>query len=119
MQFLHTVTKHESINKMSAGNLAIVIAPSVMPYRDINSVRFKNHIKIVELLIENARMIGTIPVTIREKLGNTTTELLSGTVNTRKVKSECSSIVKNKNRRSRKYSFDLGYAHYLLTIEFI
>ncbi|XP_034475469.1 uncharacterized protein LOC117782555 [Drosophila innubila] len=104
MQFLHTVTRHVSSNKMSAENLAIVIAPSVMPYRDINSVRFKNHIKIVELLIENASMIGTIPACIREKLGNVTTDSLAGTVHTRKVRSECSSIAKNKNRRSHLFS---------------
>ncbi|XP_023033987.1 rho GTPase-activating protein 11A [Drosophila willistoni] len=68
MQFLNTVTTHAEINKMTAENLAIVLAPSIMPYSDLNSLRFKNHIKVVQLLIHHANHIGTIPTNIREQL---------------------------------------------------
>lgn len=99
MQFLQTITRHVKYNKMSAENLAIVIAPSVMPYRDINSVRFKNHIKLVELLIKNSNIIGTIPSYIKEKLKNT-----SNSQQTKKSGGVNCSAIKSKMRRSRKYT---------------
>ncbi|XP_023169549.2 rho GTPase-activating protein 18-like isoform X2 [Drosophila hydei] len=95
MQFLQTITRHVKYNKMSAENLAIVIAPSVMPYRDINSVRFKNHIKLVELLIKNSNIIGTIPSYIKEKLKNT-----SNSQQTKKSGGVNCSAIKSKMRRS-------------------
>ncbi|XP_051863635.1 rho GTPase-activating protein 36-like isoform X3 [Drosophila albomicans] len=90
MQFLNTITRHVASNKMSAQNLAIVIAPSIMPYRDINSVRFKNHIKIVEMLINNASVIGNIPERIQDKLGSKSKNLLNTClIATKKKRHEC------------------------------
>ncbi|XP_017953639.1 uncharacterized protein LOC108649139 [Drosophila navojoa] len=99
MQFLQTITRHVKYNKMSAENLAIVIAPSIMPYRDINSVRFKNHIKLVELLIKNSNIIGTIPAHIKEKLKNT-----SNLVQTKKTVGVHCSAIKSKMRRSHLFN---------------
>lgn len=92
---------------MCAENLAIVIAPSVMPYRDINSIRFKNHIKIVELLIQNANIIGTVPPNIREKLLHSQAQVSSSAIHTRSVSNinvqgQGSAII-SKNRRSCKF----------------
>lgn len=91
---------------MCAENLAIVIAPSVMPYRDINSIRFKNHIKIVELLIQNANIIGTVPANIREKLLYSQAQV-SSAIQTRSVSNNNEqgqgSAIISKNRRSRKF----------------
>lgn len=96
---------------MSAENLAIVIAPSVMPYRDINSIRFKNHIKIVELLIQNASIIGTIPANIREKLLYSQRSVSSSSIETRSVSNNSEhgqgSAIISKNRRSRKFKIQL------------
>ncbi|XP_037807379.1 rho GTPase-activating protein gacN-like isoform X3 [Lucilia sericata] len=72
MQFLYTVSLSEHLNKMSVENLAIIFTPSLMPFPNINSHRFKNHVKIVQILIENANAIGTIPKNIENKLQEST-----------------------------------------------
>ncbi|XP_073848474.1 uncharacterized protein isoform X2 [Musca autumnalis] len=68
MQFLHTVSLSESVNKMSTVNLAIILTPGIMPFGDINSRRFINHLKVVKILIENANTIGIVPIDIGNKL---------------------------------------------------
>lgn len=68
MQFLHTVSQSSHLNKMSIENLAIIFTPGIMPFSDITSHRFNNHVKMVQLLIENAYSIGTIPDCIINKL---------------------------------------------------
>ncbi|XP_034112057.1 uncharacterized protein LOC132797684 [Drosophila nasuta] len=106
MQFLNTITRHVASNKMSAQNLAIVIAPSIMPYRDINSVRFKNHIKIVEMLINNASVIGNIPERIQDKLGSKSKNLLNTClIATKKKRHECRRpLTTQMQRRSNIFS---------------
>lgn len=68
MQFLYTVSISEFVNKMSTENLAIIFTPGLMPFANINSIRFTNHIKVVQLLIENANFIGIVPLSIVNKL---------------------------------------------------
>lgn len=68
MQFLYTVSLSEFVNKMSTENLAIIFTPGLMPFANINSIRFTNHIKVVQLLIENANFIGIVPLSIVNKL---------------------------------------------------
>ncbi|XP_011295969.1 uncharacterized protein LOC105262494 isoform X2 [Musca domestica] len=68
MQFLQTVSLSENANKMSAENLAIILTPGLMPFGDINSRRFINHLKVVQILIENANIIGIVPINIAHKL---------------------------------------------------
>ncbi|XP_065371031.1 uncharacterized protein LOC135963184 isoform X2 [Calliphora vicina] len=75
MQFLYTVSLSENLNKMSVENLAIIFTPTIMPFPNINSHRFKNHVKIVQILIENANAIGTIPRSIEYKLQRTSNKL--------------------------------------------
>ncbi|XP_017847673.1 uncharacterized protein LOC108603399 isoform X2 [Drosophila busckii] len=101
MQFLNTVSTHVAVNKMSAENLAIVISPSVMPYRDINSIRFKNHIKLVELLIQNANLIGTIPMHIENQLQITVLRADASQTPKRKVNDNSGGTSNRKKRRSQ------------------
>ncbi|XP_061399458.1 uncharacterized protein LOC133335169 [Musca vetustissima] len=68
MQFLYTVSLSQSVNKMSTENLAIILTPGLMPFGDINSRRFINHLKVVQILIENANSIGIVPLHISNKL---------------------------------------------------
>lgn len=68
MQFLNTVARNSDINKMNAENLAIVFTPGLMPCADIASHRFKNHVKTVQLLIENANDLGTVPAEFTQRL---------------------------------------------------
>lgn len=58
----------EGVNKMTVENLAIIFTPGLMPFPDINSHRFKNHVKIIRILIENSNLIGIIPRSIENKL---------------------------------------------------
>ncbi|KAI8116915.1 hypothetical protein FF38_02963 [Lucilia cuprina] len=109
MQFLYTVSLSEHLNKMTVENLAIIFTPSLMPFPNINSHRFKNHVKIVQILIENANAIGTIPKNIENKLQKTVvTEIASSNQSipdaVEKIRSEIglksTSAKKKKKRRS-------------------
>ncbi|XP_055851738.1 uncharacterized protein LOC129916007 [Episyrphus balteatus] len=68
LQFLNTVSLYSHMNKMPVENLAIIFTPGLMPFPDIASLRFNNHVKMVQLLIENAHSIGTVPDCIVDKL---------------------------------------------------
>lgn len=68
MQFLYTVSLNQNFNKMSIENLAIIFTPSIMPYPNIKSLRFSNHVKIITLLIKNANGIGLLPKSIESKM---------------------------------------------------
>ncbi|KAM7359856.1 uncharacterized protein ACRADG_001872 isoform 2-T2 [Cochliomyia hominivorax] len=113
MQFLYTVSLSEKLNKMSVENLAIIFTPGLMPFSDINSHRFKNHVKIVRILIENSNLIGVIPKNIEYKLQ----EHLSTTVikinlsdqsaaesNVNENGSKAASAKKKKKRRSEMFN---------------
>jgi Rho GTPase-activating protein 11 len=61
MQFLQKVAKHSDRNKMTKENIAIIIAPNIMPISEMIQQRLAGHVKVIELLIENAHKIGIIP----------------------------------------------------------
>ncbi|XP_023705411.1 uncharacterized protein LOC111863376 isoform X2 [Cryptotermes secundus] len=72
MQFLQEVASHSETNKMNVKNLAIIVAPSVMPVEEkivvYGTSRLTHHVEVVELLIRNAGKIGTLLENMFEKL---------------------------------------------------
>lgn len=70
MQFLHTVSLHASGNKMTIENLAIILAPNLMPIVEMVQQRLNSHVKVIQLLIENSHQIGVVPDAILEKLND-------------------------------------------------
>lgn len=66
MAFLRNVASYADSNKMTISNLAIIIAPSVMPVdsQKITSQGNKivsDHVEICQILIKNAHLIGVVP----------------------------------------------------------
>jgi len=62
LQFLEVVTKNSDTNLMTAENLVKVLTPTIMPVPlNAPEQRLRSHFKIIELLIENANLIGLIP----------------------------------------------------------
>lgn len=53
---------------MSIENLAIIFTPGLMPFWDISSIRFKNHVKVIQILIENADQIGVLPNSVVDRI---------------------------------------------------
>lgn len=68
LQFLKTVADNSSENKMSIENLGIIFTPGLMPFWDISSIRFKNHVKVIQILIENADQIGILPNSVVDRI---------------------------------------------------
>ncbi|KAL5285702.1 ARHGAP11A family protein [Megaselia abdita] len=68
LQFLKTVADSSAENKMSVENLAIIFTPGLMPFWDISSIRFKNHVKVIQILIENADRIGVLPDSVVDRI---------------------------------------------------
>lgn len=64
MQFLNTVSMHSNLNKMTVENLAIIFAPGLMPTAQMIGQRLSHHVKVIQLLIENAFNIGIVPKSI-------------------------------------------------------
>lgn len=62
LQFLEVVIKHSSVNLMTSDNLVKVLTPTLMPV-PCNSMqqRLQSHFKVIELLIENANLLGVVP----------------------------------------------------------
>lgn len=62
LQFLEVITKDSHQNRMTIGNLVKVLTPTIMPISpNAPEKRLESHFKIVELLIENANLIGVVP----------------------------------------------------------
>lgn len=62
LQFLQVIIKNASENYMTLENLVKVLTPTIMPMPlNAPEKRLQSHFKIVELLIENANLIGVIP----------------------------------------------------------
>ncbi|XP_065080869.1 rho GTPase-activating protein 11A-like [Ochlerotatus camptorhynchus] len=70
MQFLHTVSLNAHFNKMTMENLAIILAPNLMPIVEMVQQRLNSHVKVIQLLIEHSHQIGIVPETILEKLND-------------------------------------------------
>jgi Rho GTPase-activating protein 11 len=63
LQFLEVIIKHSNTNLMTVDNLVKVLTPTIMPV-PINAPqqqRLNSHFKVMELLIENANLIGIVP----------------------------------------------------------
>lgn len=62
LQFLEVVIKHSHVNLMTSDNLVKVLTPTIMPNPANSAVnRLNSHFKVMELLIENANLLGVVP----------------------------------------------------------
>lgn len=62
LQFLEVVIKHVDLNLMTSDNLVKVLTPTIMPVPiGAPQKRLLSHFKVVELLIENANLLGVVP----------------------------------------------------------
>lgn len=62
LQFLEVITKNSSQNFMTVDNLVKVLTPSIMPMPlHAPEKRLQSHFKVMELLIDNANLIGVVP----------------------------------------------------------
>lgn len=76
MEFFHLISRLSESNKMNISNLAIVVAPSLMPVSEKVSVvqnpqRIGAHVRIIEVLMSNAERIGVLPDGVVGKLSLT------------------------------------------------
>lgn len=67
MQFLLTVSQHSAQNRMTSENLAIIFTPGLMPLPENIPQRLSSHCKVVQMLIEHANQIGTVPRYLLER----------------------------------------------------
>ncbi|KAJ6638641.1 Rho GTPase-activating protein 11A [Pseudolycoriella hygida] len=70
MQFLHTISMHSDVNKMTIENLAIIFAPGIMPITEMIGQRLNCHVKIIDMLIRNSNRIGLVPKSILDKVNH-------------------------------------------------
>lgn len=70
MQFLNLVSLHSASNKMSSKNLAIILAPGLMPIIESYGKRLNSHVQVIEILIDNAHDIGLVPAEILNRIPN-------------------------------------------------
>lgn len=62
LQFLEVVVRHSNMNLMSTENLVKVLTPTLMPVpSNAPQKRLISHFKVIELLIENANLLGVVP----------------------------------------------------------
>jgi Rho GTPase-activating protein 11 len=62
LQFLQLFTSYSSENLMTVNNVVKVLTPSIMPLPlNAPEKRLQSHFKVMELLIENANLIGVVP----------------------------------------------------------
>ena len=62
MQFLGKIAANSDTNKMTFSNLAVILAPGLMPVREnSHQNRLTSHFKVLEMLLENADKIGIVP----------------------------------------------------------
>jgi Rho GTPase-activating protein 11 len=62
LQFLEVVIKNAKHNLMTTDNLVKVLTPTIMPVPlNTPQKRLISHFKVVELLIENANLLGVVP----------------------------------------------------------
>lgn len=68
LQFLEVVIKHSNSNLMSTDNLVKVLTPTLMPVPlNAPQKRLTSHFKVIELLIENANLLGVVPYRMLKK----------------------------------------------------
>lgn len=62
LQFLEVIIKNSATNLMSTDNLVKVLTPTLMPVpSNAPQKRLMSHFKVIELLIENANLLGVVP----------------------------------------------------------
>lgn len=62
LQFLEVVIKNSHLNLMTTDNLVKVLTPTIMPVPlNAPQKRLTSHFKVIELLIENANLLGVVP----------------------------------------------------------
>lgn len=62
LQFLEVIIRNSLENKMTLENLVKVLTPTLMPVPlNAPEKRLQSHFKVIELLIENANLIGVVP----------------------------------------------------------
>lgn len=71
-QFLHFVSLHSATNKMPVKNLAIILAPGLMPILENIGQRLNSHVQVIEILIENAHEVGIVPDNLLCRMPNCT-----------------------------------------------
>ncbi|XP_026315019.1 rho GTPase-activating protein 11A-like isoform X2 [Hyposmocoma kahamanoa] len=61
MELLNFIASHHKENLMDTSNLAIVMAPSIMPLPAASSApRLEHHVALVKIFIENSKLIGLL-----------------------------------------------------------
>ncbi|XP_039757952.1 uncharacterized protein LOC120632213 [Pararge aegeria] len=69
MELLHFIASKHKDNLMDASNLAIVLAPSVMPLPATASAqRLEHHVALVKIFLENSKYIGLLSEDLMTKL---------------------------------------------------
>lgn len=63
LQFLEVITKNSDENYMTVDNLVKVLTPTIMPMQsgNVNQKRLQTLFQIMEMLIQNANLIGIVP----------------------------------------------------------
>jgi len=67
-QFLAQVARYADTNKMTVSNLAIILAPNIMPVHHNIQQRHNSHVRVVQILIESATELGVVPEVIIDQL---------------------------------------------------
>ncbi|KAK3932796.1 Rho GTPase-activating protein 11A [Frankliniella fusca] len=104
MEFFHLIAGLSELNKMNTSNLAIVLAPSLMPVSEKVSVvqnpqRISAHVRIIEVLMSNAERIGVLPDGVVGKL-NLTPSVSNLSLTSEDHSSGLTFSMKKKRRRS-------------------
>ncbi|XP_041969828.1 uncharacterized protein LOC121726507 [Aricia agestis] len=78
MELLHFIASKHKDNLMDSSNLAIVLAPSIMPLPVASSAqRLEHHVALVKIFIENAEHIGHLTEELMTKLDDDSDVCLS------------------------------------------
>ncbi|XP_014226529.1 rho GTPase-activating protein 11A-like isoform X2 [Trichogramma pretiosum] len=108
MEFLKTVSQHETQNKMGIDNLARVVGPNIMPLPDTSTIvavqtRLEAHLNIIKILIENSEKIGVLPDDVSSAINM---DAVGSTDELDIDKSDPSALFKSKKKKHRSGSLN-------------